>query len=150
MSEPIYFYSKTTEYSELSNFAPFGFEDEGVYWPTAEHYFQAQKFPGAEHTEYREKICRAKTPRDAKTLGRTRRIAIRSDWDDVKDGIMLYALRKKFACKELRQLLLGTGDRPLVEDSPSDTYWGRGRSGDGKNRLGQLLMQVRAELRAAG
>jgi len=49
MPDPIKFYSKTTAYRELSNFAPFGFEDDGVYWPTVEHYFQVQKFPGEEN-----------------------------------------------------------------------------------------------------
>jgi hypothetical protein len=39
---------------------------------------------------------------------------------------------------------------PLVEASPFDAYWGCGRSGKGKNRLGQLLMQVRAKLRSEG
>jgi N-glycosidase YbiA len=148
VSDAIHFYSKRVAYSELSNFAPFGFEDEGLHWPTVEHYFQAQKFPGAENAAYREKIRRAQSPKDAKVLGRTRKIAIRPDWEDVKDSIMLAALRKKFAAEDLRQLLLDTRDRELVEASPSDSYWGCGRSGKGKNRLGQLLMQVRAELRA--
>jgi N-glycosidase YbiA len=67
---------------------------------------------------------------------------------DVKDSIMLGAVRNKFAAGELRELLLGTGDRPLVEASPFDSYWGCGRSGKGKNRLGELLMQARAELGA--
>ena len=150
MTDPIRFYSRTDAYRELSNFAPFGLEEEGVHWPTVEHYFQAQKFPGPENAAYRERIRRAKTPKEAKTLGRTRSIAIRPDWDDVKDSIMLGALRRKFASSELRELLLATGDRALIEASPFDHYWGCGRSGRGKNRLGQLLMQVRAELRAEG
>jgi ribA/ribD-fused uncharacterized protein len=148
MDDPIYFYSKTAAYHELSNFAPHGFEEDGVYWPTVEHYFQAQKFPGARNAAYREKIRRATAPREAKALGRTRGIAIRPDWEEVKDGIMLTALRKKFASEYLCRLLLATGHRTLIEASPFDAYWGCGRSGKGKNRLGELLMQVRAEIRA--
>jgi ribA/ribD-fused uncharacterized protein len=148
MTDPVYFYSKTTAYHELSNFAPFGFVEDGAYWSTVEHYFQAQKFPDAECAAYREKIRTAKTPKQAKALGQTRSISIRADWEEVKDGIMLAALRKKFAARKLRELLLSTGDRPLVEASPFDHYWGCGRSGNGKNRLGELLMQTRAELRA--
>ncbi len=60
---------------------------------------------------------------------------------------MLAALRNKFASAQMRELLLGTGLRPLVEAAPTDNYWGCGRSGSGRNRLGQLMMQVRAELR---
>jgi ribA/ribD-fused uncharacterized protein len=63
---------------------------------------------------------------------------------------MLHALTKKFAAGKARALLLATGDRPLVETSPFDAYWGCGRSGKGKNRLGQLLMQVRAKLWSEG
>jgi ribA/ribD-fused uncharacterized protein len=147
MPDPIKFYSKTTAYQELSNFVPFGFEDDGVYWPTVEHYFQAQKFPGAENAAYREKIRAAKTPKDAKALGRTRAVVIRPDWEEAKETIMLHALRRKFATGELQALLLATGDRPLIEGSPFDSYWGCGRTGKGKNRLGELLMLVRAELR---
>jgi N-glycosidase YbiA len=145
MTEPIRFYSKRPDYREFSNFAEFGFEEDGVYWPTVEHYFQAQKFSGSDNAAFREKIRTAKTPNEAKALGRTRSIVIRADWEQVKDHIMPAALRKKFATGEPCELLLSTGDRPLVEASPSDSYWGCGRSGTGKNRLGELLMQVRAE-----
>ena len=150
MPGPIKFYSKTTAYQELSNFAPFGFEEDGVHWPTVEHYFQAQKFPGAENAAYRDKIRSAKTPKEAKALGRTRGVVIRPDWEEAKETIMLHALRKKFATGKLQDLLLATGDRPLVEGSPFDSYWGCGRTGKGKNRLGELLMQVWAELMARG
>jgi N-glycosidase YbiA len=73
---------------------------------------------------------------------------IRADWDTARADVMLHALREKFAAEPLKQLLLGTELRPLIEASPSDSYWGCGRSGRGRNRLGQLLMQVRAELRS--
>jgi ribA/ribD-fused uncharacterized protein len=146
--DPVRFYSKVAENRELSNFALIGFEEGGLYWPTVEHYFQAQKFAGPENAAYRERIRLAKTPKDAKALGRTRAITIRSDWDTARDEVMLAALRLKFASPEMRALLLDTGLRQLVEASPTDSYWGCGRSGKGKNRLGQLLMQVRAELRS--
>ncbi len=148
--DAIYFFSKTTSYFELSNFSPHGLEEDGVYWPTVEHYFQAQKFIGPDLTEYRERIRRARTPKDAKALGRTRKVPIRGDWEDVKDAVMLTAIRKKFAHPKLRELLLSTGNRALIEAAPSDYYWGAGRTGTGKNRLGELLMKVRAELRGPG
>src|SRR5262249_30875441 len=128
MTDPIRLYSKIAGYHQLSTFAPFMLEAQGVYWPTLEHYFQAQKFPEAVSAPCREKIRAAKTPKEAKALGRTRNIAIRPDWEEVRDGVMLAALRKKFAAGELRELLRATGDRPLVEASPFDSYWGCGRS----------------------
>lgn len=144
MAEPIYFFTKNDSYYELSNFSPFGFEDEGIYWPTVEHYFQAQKF---EDAAYREKIRKAYSPKQAKSLGQARAFPIRSDWEEVKEQIMLYALRRKFAHPRLKTMMLETGKRFLVENSPFDSYWGCGPHGEGKNRLGHLLMVVREELR---
>ena len=144
MSDPIYFYSKLDAYAELSNFASYGIEEDGVYWPTVEHYFQAQKF---DDPAYRERIRKAASPKQAKELGRTRKLPIRADWDEARDEVMRRALRKKFAHPKLRALLLETGERELIESSPFDTYWGCGRDGTGQNRLGVLLMELRDELR---
>jgi len=48
---------------------------------------------------------------------------------------------------DLRTILLGTGDAQLVEHTAKDSYWADGGDGSGRNRLGQILMSVRAELR---
>ena len=93
----IRFYSVGDEYGAFSNFSPYPIALKGKTWPTSEHYFQAQKFPGAEYAGYREKIRKATTPKEAKALGQTRKIVIRPDWEEVKEDIMLAALRKKFA-----------------------------------------------------
>jgi N-glycosidase YbiA len=143
----IFFFSRNSEFSAFSNFAPYGFEQEGIFWPTVEHYFQAQKFPGAHMAPYRDRIRGAPSPQAAKVLGRSEKFPLRSDWDRVKENIMRHALRRKFENPELRTLLLSTGKRLLVEDSPYDSYWGRGKSGNGRNRLGVLLMELREELR---
>jgi ribA/ribD-fused uncharacterized protein len=47
----------------------------------------------------------------------------------------------------LRSILLGTGDAELIEHTKNDSYWGDGGNGTGKNRLGQLLMELREQLR---
>jgi ribA/ribD-fused uncharacterized protein len=141
----IYFYSKNEENSWLSNFSPHGVEMDGLWFPTVEHYFQAQKF----HDEdYREKIRIAKTPAESKTLGRSRKVKLRDDWEEVKEEIMHAACLKKFqAHPELCQRLLSTGDEELIESAPNDYFWGCGRNGSGQNKLGQILMQVREELK---
>lgn len=144
MDTPIYFYTRSDPYFELSNFYPQGFEEEGAYWPSVEHYFQAQKFSDP---DYRELIRLASTAKQAKTLGRTRTVRLRADWEEVKDDIMRHALLEKFQHTDLKELLLGTDGRLLIENSPFDSYWGCGPDGDGKNRLGVLLMEVREELR---
>lgn len=141
----IYFYSQTDLYGEFSNFSPHGVEMDGRWWKTVEHYFQAQKF---DDVAYRERIAKASTPKDAKALGRTRNIAIRTDWDIVRDEVMAAAVRKKFEThKALAELLLATGDAPLAEAAPGDYYWGIGADSSGENRLGKILERVRAGLR---
>ncbi|MEJ6395362.1 NADAR family protein [Gymnodinialimonas sp. 2305UL16-5] len=149
MAEPdtIYFYAQTDAYSEFSNFAPYGVEMDGVYWSTVEHYFQAQKFGDP---DYAEQIRRAAKPKDAKALGMTRALPLRPDWEEVKDGVMYDAVSKKFRTHAgPRDLLLGTGEARIVENAPMDAYWGCGPDGQGLNRLGEILMRVRAELRDA-
>lgn len=142
----IYFYSTRDAYGDFSNFSPHGFVLSGVWWPTSEHYFQAQKFAGTVHEEA---VRQAKTPKEAAAIGRDRGRPLRADWEQVKDDVMRTAVRAKFqAHAGLRAELLATGDAELVEHARSDSYWGCGADGSGKNMLGRILMEVRAELRA--
>ena len=61
---------------------------------------------------------------------------------------MRRAVLRKFEVQaDLRALLLGTGDEPIVENAPGDYYWGCGADGSGKNMLGIILMEVREILR---
>jgi N-glycosidase YbiA len=142
----IYFYSTRDRYGEFSNFAPYGIELDGHWWPTTEHYFQAQKF---EDAAYRDRIRTAPTPKLAAELGRSRTMPLRDDWEHIKDDVMYRAVLRKFQTHaQLRDLLLGTGDEELVENAPGDYYWGCGKDGTGHNKLGVILMRVRDELRA--
>ena len=142
----INFYSTKDQYGGFSNFSRHPFELDGKQWLTTEHYFQAQKFPGNE--AYQEKIRLEKSPMVAARLGRSRAQPIRPDWEQVKDELMKAALLAKFRQnKDIREILLSTGDAQLVEHTKNDRYWGDGGDGSGKNKLGLLLMEVRAELR---
>jgi ribA/ribD-fused uncharacterized protein len=140
----IYFYTTVDEYGAFSNFSRHGFELDDHYWPTSEHFFQAQKFVGTEHYEA---VRRARSPKMAARIGRDRSRPLREDWEEVKDGVMLRAVQRKFETHdELRELLLGTGDAKIVENAPGDYYWGCGQDGSGLNKLGEILMRVREEL----
>lgn len=143
----IQFYSTTGEYGCFSNFSRHAIFLKGKRWPTSEHYFQAQKFAGTEHEE---SVRIAKTPSIAASLGRSRSLPLRRDWEKVKEQVMLDAVRAKFQQhEELRAILLSTGDAILVEHTTKDSYWGDGGDGSGRNRLGHILMMVRAELLAS-
>lgn len=63
---------------------------------------------------------------------------------------MRAALMAKFTTHpDLREALLGTRDEELVENAPTDYFWGCGKLGGGQNMLGKLLMEIRLVLRAA-
>jgi ribA/ribD-fused uncharacterized protein len=145
--QEIYFYSvREKPYGCFSNFSPHGFELDGLWWPTSEHYFQAQKFPD---TPYAERIRMTKSPMIAARMGRSRRHPIRADWSEVKDDVMRRAVLHKFSAnKDILDVLLSTGDAILIENAPEDYYWGCGSDGSGTNMLGRILMEVREQLRA--
>ena len=144
IQEEIKFYSENDAYGEFSNFALFSIKLKGKTWKTTEHYFQAQKFAGTSHEK---KIQQAASPMMAAQLGRTRKIKMRRNWDNIKDNVMYEALKAKFTQHdELTTLLTSTEDKKLIEHTENDSYWGDGGDGKGKNKLGKLLMKIRGEL----
>jgi ribA/ribD-fused uncharacterized protein len=142
----IYFYSALEEpYGCFSNFSAHGFELDGEWWKTSEHYFQAQKFAGTEHVE---KIRRALSPKEAARMGRERNRPLRADWEEVKDYVMRRAVLRKFETHaDIREVLLSTDDEELIEATTGDYYWGAGTNGTGQNKLGLILMEVRKALK---
>ncbi len=144
--DEIRFYSVSGDYGGFSNFSPHPVRLGGTTWPTSEHYFQAQKFAG---TPDEEEVRLAKSPMIAARMGRSRKRPLRKDWESVKHSIMHEAVLAKFTQHaDLREILLGTGDAVIVEHTEHDSYWGDGGDGSGKNKLGQILMRVREELRS--
>ena len=132
------------DYGWLSNSAPYPISLEGVMWYTAEHYFQAHKF----HNELvQREIRKHRLPQEIAKVVRSARVRVRADWDAIKLGVMLTAVRTKFTqIPDLKKLLLNTGDAVLV-DHDDDLYWSDGGDGSGRNMLGVVLMEVRDELR---
>lgn len=141
----IYFYKINDEYGCFSNFSKHGFELEGKYWTTSEHYFQAQKFVG---TESEEQVRLSSTPMEAANMGRDRSKPLRKDWEEVKDDIMRRAVLEKFkANSDAKKILLSTGEEDIIEKTTKDYYWGCDEDGTGKNMLGKILMETRDILR---
>ena len=132
-------------YFWLSNFYPSPITYQGITYPTVEHAFQAAKT-----TNKKEKllIAAAESPGQAKRMGR--RVALRPDWEKVKEQVMYDCIRLKFNDPTLRKQLIGTYVFALVERNWwHDNCWGSctcGRCRDrGQNKLGQILMKVREE-----
>jgi ribA/ribD-fused uncharacterized protein len=119
--------------------------------PTVEHWFQATKASCRQEFFW---VLSAPSARSAKRRGSAlgeggRTIMLRPDWEEVKAKVMRYAHRRKHELPRYREVLPQTGERVLVEDSPTDFIWGgRSRQGgyDGQNLLGIALMEVRAAL----
>ena len=98
--------------------------------------------------QIQEKIRQIASPMDAALEGRNRQNPLRPDWEEIKDEVMLQALRMKFSQNpEIAKELLATGDAIIIEHTRNDVYWADGGDGSGKNKLGLLLMQVWEELK---
>lgn len=126
----------------LSNFFPAPVVLDGEQYRTVEHAYQAAKTIDSLERAFVRGLARAS---DAKRAGK--RLTLRPDWEEVKVPIMAALLRQKFATAPLRAMLLDTAHKTLIEGNEwGDQFWGVCR-GRGENRLGELLMQIREELR---
>ena len=130
-------------YQFLSNFFGSPIEIDGRRYPTVEHYFQSMK---SLDPQEQEKIRLARSAKLAKKYGR--QSVLRADWEEIKLQVMERGLRIKFSNPELREKLIKTQDKYLMEGNTwNDRYWGVDlESRKGKNHLGKLLMKIRKEL----
>jgi len=154
-SHATYFYDKKAPFYAFTNFFHLKparghtLSIDNKIWRSSEHYFQAQKF--IYHPALFNKILSADSAHEAFLIAQQQQKYIRSDWytRDInglapRDKVMIKVLWEKFTQNnDLKQLLLATGTQTLIEDSPNDEYWGRGKSWDGQNQLGQMLMYIR-------
>lgn len=143
-SGAVRFYDPDGLFGWLANYSPHSIVLDGETWPSVEHCYQAGKF---KNSAIRRQIRLAATPAAAKAIAQRHRSERRPDWKEVKDGTMKRAVRAKFEQHpELGAQLLALGSRRIVEESHVDAYWGSGADGHGENRLGKILMALRAEL----
>lgn len=147
--------------SPLSNFHWCNLEIEGKRYHSVEHYYQYKKALYAEKPDLAKKIYDANHPAECKKLAKNLKLRD-SDihWLPRAVEIMKSALTVKFTTyPQLKAELLKTGDRKIVEAS-TDTFWGCGKrlsdpllvhtaydDGEGRNQLGRLHMELRANLR---
>ena len=126
----------------LSNFYPCEAVYDGVAYPTAEHAYQAAK---STNKKVRNRIRGTDTPGQAKRMGQ--KVILRQSWESIKVDIMREILWTKFSDPYMAELLLATGDAMLLEENNwGDRFWGV-VDGDGQNVLGNLLMEIREDLR---
>lgn len=143
----VFFYEQ--DFYVLSNFSAFSISWKNLRFDTSEAVYHWEKFVGMQNTSVRNAILHARSAHDAFKIAQENRAKYRPDWDEIKVDIMRDILRAKAAQHlYVHRKLLVTGDRELIEDSWRDDFWGWGPHRDGKNMLGRLWMEVRAELRS--
>jgi len=140
------FSETNVRFSDLSPLSNHPLEMEGETYRSVFHYFAAKKFAGdKEVEEWIEKL--PPMVLFNKVLGRE---STDAKWDKNRDDVLREALRAKyFQHPETRKILLMTGWTDLEYQS-NDPYWGLGKDKTGENRLGDMLEEMRAEIRAEG
>jgi len=131
----------------------------GVRYSSTEHWMMAKKAKLFGDLDVLQDILKAKTPGEAKKLGRRVKNFDPLKWDKEKYTIVMNGNLHKFQQNQtLKEFLMNTGSRILVEASPVDLIWGIGLTADdeaamhpvrwkGENMLGFALMEVRDKLK---
>ncbi|MGW3044262.1 NADAR family protein [Kitasatospora sp. NPDC001159] len=142
----------------LSQWWPGRFTVDGVTYASAEHWMMAGKARMFGDEAIEQRVLEARTPAEAKKLGRLVKDFDDRTWTAGRFELVVEGNVAKFSQDEaLRDYLLGTGGRVLVEASPLDRIWGIGLPSDdiraerplewrGLNLLGFALMEARARL----
>lgn len=143
----------------LSQWFPAEFTVDGDRYRTAEHFMMAEKARLFGDGEIRAQILDCTTPAEAKALGRAVRNFDERRWNAERFEIVVRGNVAKFGqSPSMREFLLRTGNKVLVEASPSDRIWGIGMTAQdefalqpqkwrGRNLLGFALMAAREQLR---
>ncbi len=162
----VFFWGHTTRADHttktcFSQWFPCQFQNaNGEEFYSAEHYMMVQKAVLFGDHEMAGKILDSESPAKAKAYGRQVSGFNQKVWDGEKFDIVVTGNFLKFSQNEdLKEFLLNTNDRVLVEASPVDRVWGNGLPSDhehadnpkhwrGENLLGFALMKVRDKLQA--
>ena len=143
----------------LSNFEKCYIKYKGHLFATTEQAFMWEKAVFFNDHESASKILREENPAKAKKLGREVKNFDDSKWSKVCYEIMyLINYEKYFQNTHLKNILLNTGDKMIIEANPKDTRWGIGLSAkddrvldesqwQGENLLGKVLMELRKDLK---
>jgi ribA/ribD-fused uncharacterized protein len=148
MDNIIKFWGTDGPYGCFSNFYPCTFTYAGRKFNCSEQAFMWAKATYFKDDETAIKIMSESDPKKIKKLGRTVKDFNDEEWSKVRYNFMLTINMAKYSQNEdLKNILLSTINRTIVEDSPFDYIWGIGKNGTGQNLLGKVLMETRDWLR---
>jgi hypothetical protein len=145
--------------SELSNWYGCKFIHDNHEFNNSEQAFMWEKAKFFGDDETAELILNTPDPRTAKELGRQVKNFNRELWlKRGYDAMVIVNLAKYKQNNHLKNILLSTDNKILVEASPVDTIWGIGlhwndddcldeSNWNGMNLLGKALMEVREKIK---
>ena len=153
VNKMVCFFGENNVNGYLSNFYPVEFKMDGKTFTSSEQAFMFKKAIYFKDNHNASLILKARTPKEAKALGRKVRNFNQDEWSRVSSDIMEEVLICKFSQNnDIKKKLVDTGDSELVEASPYDRIWGVGvritdaldkRMWKGQNKLGKALTNVR-------
>jgi len=132
---------------------------DNITYNSCEQYMMHQKALYFNDHESAEQILKTTNPKIQKSLGRLVRNFDENKWNEVCETVVYNGNYAKFTQNlDLKQLLLATNEKIIVECSPYDEIWGNGHNitdtlrippeeWKGTNKLGKALMLVRKNIR---
>lgn len=154
----IFFWGRGPNEGCFSQWERSPFVIDQVLYKTAEHWMMAEKARLFGDKESLVKIIECRTPEIAKKIGRQVKGWEQNLWDDNKYDIVVKGNIAKFSQNPaIKNYLLSTGDKIIVESSKYDPIWGIGMSAEeegvenpknwkGQNLLGFAIMETRSFL----
>lgn len=147
---PAAFKRSRDQWGEFSNMCGgYPLDVNGIKFQSSEGLYQALKFPY--DVEHQKLIAVANSGYSAKVVAYASDALPRADWDNSRIDAMRLTLAIKFSQHpKLIDVLMSTGDCPIVENSSKDKFWGASPGADGyrgSNHLGVLLMELREVIR---
>ena len=142
----------------LSQWFPSPFIIDGHQYLTTEHWLMSEKAKMFGDQAALERLSVSQHPGQAKAIGRSVEGYDDDRWSEARGEVAVAGNLAKFDQNpDLRAFLAATGERVLVEASPTDLVWGIGRAANdpgsdhaeswlGENLLGFVLMEVRTRL----
>ena len=130
----------------FDNFAPFPVEWRGKLYPTAEHAYQAAHFID-KNPDLAEQVRQTLSPREASDFANLNSYQDDPAWKDKRLVIMEELVRNKIEQHPyVKQILLESQDKDIVEMNDDDAFWGWGQDHKGENNLGKIWMKLRSEI----
>jgi ribA/ribD-fused uncharacterized protein len=130
----------------FDNFAPFQIEWRGKLYSTSEHAYQAAHFFKT-NADLVEQVRECRSPKEAQDLANANSDQDDPDWKEKKLSVMEEIVRCKLEQHPyIRDMLLSTGNKTIVEINDKDEFWGWGKSHEAQNQLGKIWMKLRDEL----